>query len=62
MEHSPSWYANMSSASQDSSLILLYPKAHYLIHKRSPPVPQSSPCLLLQIHFNIILPSTLTYS
>jgi hypothetical protein len=64
MEHSPSWEASRSSASQEIPRDLLNPKVHYRTHKPATcPYPepyQSSPypppSHFLKIHFNIILP------
>ena len=66
MEQSPSWEANRFSASQEIPSILWNPNVHYRIQKYSPPVrilrqldPVHTPTShLLQIHLNIILPST----
>jgi hypothetical protein len=38
MDESPSWEANISSATQEITRILGNPKVHNLIHKSSPPV------------------------
>ena len=66
MKQSPSWEANWFAASQEIPRILWHPKVHYRTHKRPPPVPilgQPNPVHmptshLLEIHHNIILPST----
>jgi len=66
MEQSPSWEANRFAASQKIPCILRYPKIHCRIHKYPPPVPvlsqhnpvHASTSHFLEIHFNIILPST----
>ena len=66
MVQSPSWEANWIAASQEIPRILWNPKFHYRTHKRPPPVPilgQPSPVHiptshLLEIHSNIIHPST----
>ena len=66
MVQSPSWEANRFAASQEIPRISRNPKVHYRTHKRPPPVsilgqpypihiPSSH---LLQIHHNIIHPST----
>ena len=66
MEHSPSWDANWFAASQEIPRFLWNPKVHYRTHKRPPPVhilgqpnPVHIPTShLLEIHSNIIHPST----
>ena len=66
MVQSRSWEANWFQASQEIPRILWNPKVHYRTHKRPPPVPvlgQPNPVhiptsLLLEIHPNIIHPST----
>ena len=63
---SPSWEANWFAASQEIPRISRNPKVHYRTHKRPPPVSvlgQPNPVHiptphLLQIHPNIIHPST----
>ena len=67
MVQSPSWAANWFAASQDIPRISRNPKVHYRTHKRPPPVSilgQPNPVHiptshLLEIHPNIIHPSTL---
>ena len=66
MVQSPSWTANWFAASQEIPLISRNPKVHYCTHKRPPPFPilgQPNPVHiptshLLEIHRNIIHPST----
>ena len=66
MVQSPSWGANWFAASQEITRILWNPKVRYRTHKRPPPVPilgQSNSVHiptsnLLEIHPNIIRPST----
>ena len=64
--HSPSWEANWFAASQEIPRISRNPMVHYRTHKRPPPVSilgQPNPVHiptshLMEIHFNIIHPST----
>ena len=66
MVQSPSWEANWFAASQEIPRILWNPKVHYRTHRHPPPVPilgQPNPVHiptfhLLEIHPNIIYPST----
>jgi len=66
MVQSPSWEANWFAASQEIPLISRNPKVHHRTHKRPPPVsilgqlnPVHIPTShLLEIHLNIIHPST----
>ena len=66
MVQSPSWAANWFAASQEIPRISRNPKVHYRTHKRLPPVsilglpnPVHIPTShLLEIHHNIIHPST----
>jgi hypothetical protein len=66
MVQSPSWEANWFAASQEIPRISRNPKVHYRTHKRPPPVsilgqpnPVHMPTShLLEIHSNIIHPST----
>ena len=65
-EQSPYWEANRFPGNQEISRILWNPKIHYPIHKCPPHVPMLSQLdpvhtptsNFLNIHFNIILPST----
>ena len=73
MEQSSSWEVNWFSASQEIPCILWYPKVHYHIHKRLPPVsflsqisPVHATCptfwwsiLILSSHLCLSLPSGL---
>jgi len=66
MEQRPSWEADRILASNAFSRISGNPKFHYRVYKCPPPVPVLSqinpvhalPFYFLQIHFNIILPTT----
>ena len=66
MVQSPSWETNWFAASQEIPRISWNPKVHYHTHKPPPPVPilgQPNPVHiptshLLEIHLNIIHPST----
>jgi len=66
MVQSPPWEANCFAASQEIPRIPRNPKVHYRTHKRPPPVSilgQPNPVQiptshLLEIHLNIIHPST----
>jgi len=66
MQQSPSWEANMSSASQEIPRILRNPGVHYRIHRNQPPIlilgqmnsVHPLPLRFFKIHFNIILPYT----
>jgi len=67
VEQTPSWEANRFSASQEIPHILWNPKDDYGLHKCPPPVlsqldPVHTPkSYFLNIHLNIILPSTPEY-
>ena len=69
MVQNPSWETNWFAASQEIPRILWNPKIHYRTHKRPPPVSilgQPNPVHrhtfhLLEIHPNIINPSTPRY-
>ena len=66
MVQSPSWEANWFAANKEIPRISRNPKVHYRTHKRPPPIPilgQPNPIHiptshLLEIHHNIIHPST----
>jgi len=66
MVQSPSWEANWFAASQEIPRISRNPKVHYRTHERPPPISILGPpnpvhistSYLLEIHPNIIYPST----
>ena len=65
MEHSPSWEANRSSATQEIFFILWNPKFRFRIHKNPPPYPilsQIDPMFALPSNLSKILPSTPGFS
>ena len=70
MEQSPSWKANMSSASTEISHILWIPNVHCRIHNSPPPAPiqnhidsfHDPTSHFSRIHSNIILPLMPGYS
>jgi len=65
MEQSPSWEANLFSASQEIPRIVWNPKVHYPIHTCPPPVPnlsQLDPVHVPTSHFLMIHPNIITPS
>ena len=54
MQHTPSWEANSSSASQETPRSIWSPKVHYRIHKSQLPLPILNQ--INQVHSPIPLP------